>query len=110
MACFSSRRRLTVRGAVEEGGVTDHDDADVAYPRLLTAEELAAWLGVSVAVVYKEARAGRIPGRQVGREWRFLLDAVVEWFHHPDDRAPIDTPPLEDRASASLAPTLDADD
>lgn len=52
-------------------------------PRLLTAEELAAWMGVSLATVYKEARAGRIPARQVGREWRFLLEAVVDWFHSP---------------------------
>lgn len=69
--------------AVPEDQLQARSGADADLPRLLTAEELATWMGVSVATVYKEARAGRIPARQVGREWRFLLDAVVDWFHTP---------------------------
>lgn len=39
--------------------------------RLLTAEELAAYLAVSPQTVYRGVRSGRIPGYRVGDAWRF---------------------------------------
>lgn len=47
---------------------------------VLTLEELAAYLKVSETTAYALVRSGEIPGRKVGREWRFLKARVVEWL------------------------------
>ncbi|WP_104991045.1 helix-turn-helix domain-containing protein [Deinococcus sp. NW-56] len=47
---------------------------------VLTLEELATYLKVSETTAYALVRSGDIPGRKVGREWRFLRARVVEWL------------------------------
>lgn len=47
---------------------------------VLTLEELAAYLKVSETTAYSLVRSGDIPGRKVGREWRFLRQKVVDWL------------------------------
>lgn len=47
---------------------------------VLTLEELAAYLKVSETTAYALVRGGELPGRKVGREWRFLRAGVVEWL------------------------------
>lgn len=47
---------------------------------VLTLEELAAYLKVSETTAYALVRSGDIPGRKVGREWRFLKVRVEEWL------------------------------
>ena len=47
---------------------------------VLTLEELAAYLKVSETTAYSLVRNGEIPGRKVGREWRFLRERVVNWL------------------------------
>ena len=49
------------------------DQAD----EVLTAEEAAALLRVSLATVLKESRAGRLPGVKVGREWRYSRIGLI---------------------------------
>ncbi|WP_420595261.1 helix-turn-helix domain-containing protein [Deinococcus sp.] len=47
---------------------------------VLTLEELAAYLKISETTAYQLTRAGELPGRKVGREWRFLKASVVVWL------------------------------
>lgn len=47
---------------------------------VFTLEELAAYLKVSETTAYALVRGGELPGRKVGREWRFLKARVVEWL------------------------------
>lgn len=47
---------------------------------VLTLEELAAYLKVSETTAYALVRSGELPGRKVGREWRFLKARVVAWL------------------------------
>ena len=47
---------------------------------VLTLEELAAFLKVSETTAYALVRGGELPGRKVGREWRFLKARVVDWL------------------------------
>ncbi|MFC4637622.1 helix-turn-helix domain-containing protein [Deinococcus hohokamensis] len=47
---------------------------------MLTLEELAAFLKVSETTAYQLVRGGELPGRKVGREWRFWKDSVVQWL------------------------------
>ena len=44
---------------------------------VLTADEAAVLLKVSVQTVLKESRDGRLPGIKVGREWRYSRIALM---------------------------------
>ena len=39
--------------------------------RILTVEEVANFLQLSEATIYKMAQDGKIPAKRVGRSWRF---------------------------------------
>jgi excisionase family DNA binding protein len=47
---------------------------------VLSVEEAAALLKVEPATVRREARAGRLPGRHVGKQWRFSRAALLGWL------------------------------
>lgn len=40
----------------------------------------ARFLGVSSTTIYKLARAGEIPARRVGKEWRFSHARLTKWL------------------------------
>jgi excisionase family DNA binding protein len=48
--------------------------------RLLTADDVAAMLGVGRDWIYAEARAGRIPHVPLGRYVRFRPEAIDAWL------------------------------
>lgn len=48
-------------------------------PEVLTAEEAADLLRVSVKTVLALARAGTLPGEKVGRAWRFVKTDVLNY-------------------------------
>lgn len=56
------------------------NDTNVPTDEVLTLEELAAYLKVSETTAYTLVRGGEIPGRKVGREWRFLKARVTHWL------------------------------
>ena len=37
-------------------------------------------LGVSSRLVLRLARAGTLPARKVGKEWRFTSSAILQWL------------------------------
>ena len=45
--------------------------------QVLTIDEVADWLGMHRNSVHRAARSGRLPARRVGKEWRFLTEAVA---------------------------------
>lgn len=51
---------------------------------VLSAEETAAFLGFRVYTIREKARAGEIPGRKVGKEWRFSRRLLLEWLEEGD--------------------------
>lgn len=46
---------------------------------ILTADEAAQLLRVSVKTVLKLARDGRLPAQKVGRAWRFHRTQLLDW-------------------------------
>ncbi|GGS38917.1 helix-turn-helix domain-containing protein [Deinococcus knuensis] len=56
------------------------NEAKTPTDEVLTLEELAAYLKVSETTAYTLVRGGEIPGRKVGREWRFLKARVTHWL------------------------------
>lgn len=47
---------------------------------MLTGIEAAGLLRVSVKTVLRMARDGELPGRKVGREWRFARADLLAWL------------------------------
>lgn len=47
---------------------------------LLTAEQVAARLGVPKSWVYARAREGRMPTVRLGRYYRFRPEAIEQWI------------------------------
>jgi Helix-turn-helix domain len=47
---------------------------------VLNTTEAAKYLRLPAAVLTTEAEEGRIPGRKIGAEWRFLVLALTEWL------------------------------
>lgn len=47
---------------------------------VLNAEEAAEYLGFHPDTVREKARLGEIPGRKIGREWRFSGRLLLEWL------------------------------
>ena len=54
---------------------------------VLTLEQLAELLQLDEKTVAQLARRGEIPGRKLGREWRFSREAVLEWLRGEDAAA-----------------------
>jgi excisionase family DNA binding protein len=55
-------------------------------PDVLTPEQLAALLQVDEKTVRTLASRGELPGRKVGRHWRFSRQAVLDWLATPERR------------------------
>lgn len=47
---------------------------------VLNVEEAAQLLGVSPWTVREQARLGHLPGRKVGKEWRFSRQGLMIWL------------------------------
>jgi excisionase family DNA binding protein len=55
-------------------------EADMSdYPEILTMEQAADLLQVSVRTLQRMVKTGDVPGRRVGRQWRFDRDQLKEW-------------------------------
>ena len=51
-----------------------------AESEIMNSREAADFLRVSAETVIREARAGRLPGRRLGKEWRFSRTALLDWL------------------------------
>jgi excisionase family DNA binding protein len=49
---------------------------------IMTTKEVAEYLRLAEATVYKLARDGNIPAMKLGRAWRFKRDLIDEWFRN----------------------------
>lgn len=43
-------------------------------------DDLARWLGIDAREVAKMVSRGKLPGRRVGGEWRFLRSEITKWI------------------------------
>ena len=46
---------------------------------VLTVTELASYLRVHPATIYRLLKNGKLPGFRVGFDWRFNREAIDEW-------------------------------
>lgn len=66
-----------------EDVVVGRASTQVREPDVLTVEQLAELLQVDAPTVRKLATAGELPGRKLGRQWRFSRQAVLDWLANP---------------------------
>ena len=64
-------RTMSVRG----GRMVKKDSGDV-----LNVDEAARMLGISGNLVRELAARGELPGRKVGRAWRFRRSTIMRWL------------------------------
>lgn len=55
---------------------------------IMTVAELAEYLRVNEATVYRLAQEGQIPGMKVGRQWRFKREAIDRLMEESAELAP----------------------
>ncbi len=48
--------------------------------KLLTVEEVTGMLRMCRDTVYRLASEGKLPGRKIGRTWRFPADELERWL------------------------------
>jgi excisionase family DNA binding protein len=63
------------------GAMSDDD-------RAFTAKEAAEYLHVHHQLVIREAKAGHLPGRKIGRTWRFSEAALRTWLQGQEQQPP----------------------
>lgn len=61
--------------------MTSHADDRV----LLTAEEVAAMIGMGVDWIYEQARRGHIPVVKLGRYRRFRRESIEQWIAEQEE-------------------------
>ena len=85
------------------------------FKRVMSVDDLAAYLSMPKATIYKLALEGKIPGSKVGRHWRFRRSTIDDWIGGETPRsrsasgsalsfAPTDR---EDDRSEDFAPEMD---
>jgi hypothetical protein len=61
---------------------------------ILTLADAAAFLRVSESGLKVDAAAGRVPGRFVAGEWRFVKGTLFAWLSQPEARLSAQSPPI----------------
>jgi excisionase family DNA binding protein len=59
---------------------TQKRNQETVNTEVMSVRELADFLRLSVHTVYRLAEQGKLPGRKVGKHWRFHRDAIVAWL------------------------------
>ena len=57
---------------------------------VITPNEVAALLRIHVKTVYRLAEEGQIPGKKIGRSWRFLKSSVLELISSDEEEAAVE--------------------
>jgi excisionase family DNA binding protein len=68
---------------------------------VMTIREVSTYLRIPQSSLYKLAQEGKIPGKKVGRHWRFHRTAIDEWLKGltPETPGNVETSyPLQDAA------------
>jgi excisionase family DNA binding protein len=55
---------------------------------ILTVRDVAGYLRISEAKIYRLAKAGRVPSFRCGKSWRFSRDLLDKWIREESQRTP----------------------
>ena len=55
-------------------------------PEVLNVEQAAQFLQIDEDTVMEMAESGKLPGRKLGKDWRFSRAALVTWLSGPEKK------------------------
>ncbi|HEY7375438.1 MAG TPA: helix-turn-helix domain-containing protein [Polyangia bacterium] len=55
-------------------------------PEVMDPEQVGQFLQIEAGTVIEMAEAGKLPGRKLGKVWRFSRAALVAWLSGPETR------------------------
>ena len=58
----------------------------IRFPEILPIDELALYVRLSRSSLYHYSRTGKIPGRKIGRHWRYHKSAIDLWIKNDTSR------------------------
>lgn len=61
------------------------ENPEAVKDEIMTAQEVAQYLRLDVATIYRLAQVGDIPAVKVGRTWRFKKQLIDKWFEKHAD-------------------------
>jgi excisionase family DNA binding protein len=70
----------SVTTIVQEPDDVGRDDQQVGPGRLLEADDVARYIGMTTDWIYREVRAGRMPHIRLGRYVRFRRESIYAWL------------------------------
>ena len=94
-------------GEAAGGELTPNDIFGLDPLDVLTLEELAEYLKVSPAAAHRVIKEQKLPGRNIGGEWRFLRDAVANWLRCQEAPVQQQQKAREDYSKPKVAPPRD---
>ncbi|MBW4671259.1 MAG: helix-turn-helix domain-containing protein [Cyanomargarita calcarea GSE-NOS-MK-12-04C] len=59
----------------------------VRLPEVLTLEEVSQYLRLPMETLQRQALQGKLPGRKIENEWRFLKLAIDDWLRSQSSRS-----------------------
>jgi len=68
------------------GSYAFHPYETSAPPEVLNVEQAASFLQIEKVTVVDLAESGKLPGRKLGKHWRFSRAALVAWLSGPEKR------------------------
>jgi len=86
LGSLSQPRRVTVELGDPGPTLGSYSFQPYDAPEVMNAEQVAQFLQVEEAVVIELAEARQLPGRKLGKAWRFSRAALVEWLSHPESK------------------------
>jgi len=48
--------------------------------QIFTLVELSEYLRISIHTIYKLSQKGKIPGRKIGKQWRYMKGDIDKWI------------------------------
>ena len=81
-----SSHRVTIDSQDQSPRVGSYSFQPYEPPEIMNAEQAGQFLQVDEATVLELAEAGKLPGKRLGKQWRFSRDALVAWLATPDKR------------------------
>lgn len=87
-----------------DGELTPNDIFGLDPLDVMTLEELAEYLKVSTAAAHRVIKEQKLPGRNIGGEWRFLRDAVANWLRGQEAPAQQQQKAREEYSKPKVAP------
>jgi excisionase family DNA binding protein len=78
--------------------MSGENDGRVEQRDILDIEQAAELLGISVKTFNKVLHSQDMPGRKIGREWKFSRQALIEWVGRGRSKDFYDKHDLDDQS------------